>query len=300
MHASVGVTPELDVPQPALLIQTYREWMDDERGYTPTTRKNYTLWVLQAETWLRAVHHRSLIRANTAQLRAFLHTFPYPKTRNCKLSALRSFYDFAQERGFRKTNPTLELRRLPEPHLLPKPLSGVEVRRMRAAARPESRMVSYRHHVILELALLAGPRRAEIATLKWPNVDLYGRRIRFFGKGQKEGVIPLHGELVDILHAWSMYEPSDLWVFPSAHSQYGHISPEKVWRSIKEIAEAAGLRGVHTHRLRHTFATTLLEQGADIRHVQELLRHSSIASTQIYTKVAVGSLEPDIDRLSYD
>jgi integrase/recombinase XerD len=268
--------------------------MLDERGYAVTTRRVRLQHIDQAERFMQATFGRRLIRAQAEHVKAFLATFEHPKSRNGARADLRSYFLFARERKYRATDPTAEIRRVREPHYLPRPLSLEQASRLRAAATT----LSLRHRVVVDLALFAGPRRAEIARLRWTDIDLQARRIRFFGKGSREGVVPLHEDLATLLELWRITEPSEEWVFPSRTSPQKPLGPPSIWRLVKEAGARAGVR-VTTHQLRHSFATELLEQGSDIRRVQELLRHTSLVSTQIYTAVSVGRLEGDIARLTF-
>ena len=276
-----------------MVLREFTRWMTDERGYARTTRSTRVQHVTQADIYVKKTFGRRLLMEKPEHVKAFLATLQHAKSRNGYLCDIRSFFVFARERGYRKTDPTVDIRRLPEPRYLPRPLSLEEARRLRYAAAS----LSLRHRVIVDLALFAGPRRAEIAALKWSDVDLQTKRIRFFGKGAKEGVVPLHDALVDLLRVWRIAEPSEVWVLPSYRG--GHLRPASIWRAIKEAGERARI-SVTPHRLRHTFATSLLEAGSDIRVVQELLRHKALSSTQIYVAVSTKRLEADIDRLDYE
>jgi integrase/recombinase XerD len=276
-------------------LGAYASWMDRDCGYAQTTRATYLQHVEQAERFFRREFDRSLVMANEEQLRIWLASFRHPKTRNSHLIVLRSFFRFARERGLRATDPTLEIRRFTEPRYLPRPLNGEDVARLRVAAQ----ILSLRHQVIVDLALYAGPRRAEIAGLSWSDVDFHSERIRFRGKGAKEGIVPLHPHLAELLWLWRSSQRSrnhEEWVFPSDRG--GHLKPASIWLAVHQAGDAAGFH-LTTHQLRHTYATELLERGSDIRAVQELMRHSSLQSTQIYTKVSVRRLEADVARLNF-
>ena len=269
-------------------------WLDRDRGYAFTTRSTRTQHVRQVDRFIRQRFGRGLMQATTDQIRAFLAATPHPKSRNGYLCDLRSFFEFTRDRGYRKTDPTAGIRRFREPRYLPRPLTREEIRRLRVGAR----LLGLRHQVIVDLALYAGPRRAEMATLSWSDIDFNLNRLRFKGKGSKEGIVPMHEELASLLRRWQLetIASGDEWVLPS--NRGSHLRPASVWRAIKEAGAAAGI-DVTPHRLRHSFATYLLEAGSDIRAVQELLRHASLTSTQVYTKVAVQRLEHDVAKLAY-
>jgi integrase/recombinase XerD len=277
-----------------VLNAEFARWMVQERGYSSWTIRAYGGKVKQADRFITATFGRRLIRAREEHVRTYLAQFRWPKTRNVHLLALRRLFEFAREVGYRKTDPTSEIRRLPEPEYLPHPISNQDLRRLRLVAAT----MSLRHRLILDLALFAGLRRSEVSKISWSDIDLAGRRIRVFGKGRKERILPLHSVLATELELWRLVTPSEEWVLPSPQSYRGHISHATIWLTIKEIGERAGLK-IKPHDLRHSFATELLESGSQIERVKELLRHSSLASTQIYTKVSIARLEEDIERLDF-
>jgi site-specific recombinase XerD len=277
-------------------LAAFGRWMDEDKGYSLATRKSYREKMAAADRFLRSRFARALVRADEDHLRAYLATFRHSKTRNTQLNAVRAYFAFvgATRRRRKGDDPTVHLSRFREPLYLPRPLEAEQIRRLRVAAAT----MPLRYRVILDLALYAGPRRSEIAGLSWSDVDFVARRIRFLGKGTVEGVIPLHEHLAETLWQWRCLQPArDEWVFPSPSG--GHLKPHSVYYAIRQIADVAGVDGCTTHRLRHTFATELLATGSDIRIVQELMRHRSLTSTQIYTKVEVHRLEVDLARVDF-
>lgn len=172
-----------------------------------------------------------------------------------------------------------------------------------ARVRTGAQLCSMRHQVAVDLALFAGARRSEIAGLSWSDVDLQTGQVRIFGKGSREAVLPLHASLISLLTTWRLRNATgSQWVFPSrggdGYRGIGHLSPWSIGRLIHEAGAAAGV-DVTPHVLRHTFATELHDGGSDIRVVQELMRHRSLTSTQIYTKVSVVRLEEHVGRLTF-
>ncbi len=275
-------------------------WMQHDRGYALATCSSRRWHVQHANRWIRDRFGRRLIYATPEMLNAFLAQFDKAKTRNVYIGTLRCFYGFTIERGYRKTDPSRGLHRHREPRYLPRPLSVEQVQRLRNAALT----MGLRYRVIIDLALFAGPRRTEIAMLRWEDVDFERRELRFFGKGAKEGVVPLNDAVAALLRLWRLQTGRTDWVFPSMKGNriHGetHLNPTTIWRYVKDVAVVAGMPSMTVHQLRHSYATELLEQGVDIRVVQELLRHASLTSTQIYTKVSPRGLREAIDRLSYE
>jgi integrase/recombinase XerD len=143
--------------------------------------------------------------------------------------------------------------------------------------------LSPRDGALLEALYATGARVSEAVNLKETDLDLERGVVRVFGKGSKERLVPLGERAADRLRAWLAARKGP-WVFPGR----GGARPlrrETAWRIVERAARLAGIRGVHPHTLRHSFATHLLEGGAHLRAVQEMLGHASVATTQIYTHV---------------
>jgi site-specific recombinase XerD len=270
--------------------------MLDERGWSRATRGSRERNLRLADRFLREHTGRALLRAHREDLVAFLHEARHPKTRNTRLADLRAYFRFAGERRYRKTNPTETIERVPEPKNLPRPIAHrFAVELLRGA-----RLYSDRSLAIVGLILYTGARREEAARLPKASLDLEDKRLRIMGKRSKERIVPVHPRLVEIMRGWLAKTNGSPYLFPPGWGSRPHISPFTIWNDVKGAAAAAGLTDVSPHKLRHTFATELLAQGVDIRHIQELLGHESLSSTQIYTKVVVEDLEGDVVLLDFD
>jgi integrase/recombinase XerD len=278
-----------------VILAEYDAWMRERQGWTPQTRRTRLSTIQHAEDWLYAETGKHLVRATEADVVAYLATCRSTRTRNRKLGDLKSFFRWAIADGHRKTDPTANLDRLREPRNLPRPLTREEAERLLAAAKT----VSQRAATIITLLLYTGIRREEAVTLEWADVDLEGGTIRVLGKGRKERVIPLAEAARRALEEWRP-ENATGYVFTTPWSARGHLDVVTLWRDVAQAAEAAGLSRVSPHRLRHTFATEVLRRGADVRHVQALLGHASLATTQVYTQVVTDDLVPAVARLSFD
>lgn len=151
----------------------------------------------------------------------------------------------------------------------------------------------HRTRVMVMLAALAGLRVGEIAKVKGEDIDLVNRRIFVIGKGKKRAWVPLHPLLIE--QAATM--PQRGWWFPGNARRPGeHVHGKSVSDILGQAMRRAGVRGT-PHSLRHWYASTLLDDGADLRTVQELLRHTSIQTTQVYTKVPDERRVVAVDRL---
>lgn len=205
-----------------------------------------------------------------------------------RLSALRSFFAFAVEEKVLPANPAalLESPRLPQ--YLPEVLSREEMERL--LAQPDLRDKSGRRdRCLMEVLYAAGLRVSEVCGLTLEDIDLQRGLVRVFGKGSKERLVPLHAEaqarLQDyIAHCRPEFSPNSRLLFVNRSGN--GLTRQYVWKAIKKYALTAGIRReISPHTFRHSFATHLLEGGADLRSVQILLGHADISATEIYTHV---------------
>lgn len=204
-----------------------------------------------------------------------------------KIETLRSFYAFQTAERRLEVNPAGELRSPRRPSRLPEALSAEEVGRLLAVA-PGGSYERVRARIMLELLYATGMRVSELLALKPEYVNLQDGWVRVLGKGSKERLIPVHeralAQLKQYLQLRQRRFPhaADGEIFLNRRGR--RLSRVQFWRDLQGLAKTAGLEGrVHPHTLRHTFATHLLQGGADLRSVQEMLGHSSLATTQIYT-----------------
>ncbi len=204
-------------------------------------------------------------------------------------------------------DPTARLERARVPASLPKAISEAEVLRLIDSIGGDS-PVDRRDRVIVEVLYGCGIRIAELVGLGMGDVDLDGRLLRVFGKGAKERVVPLGRPAVRALEAW--FDPGGRPALVPArwrsrddadavvlNQRGGRLTRQGAWLVLRNRARLAGLGAeVHPHVLRHSCATHMLDHGADLRAVQELLGHASISTTQTYTKVATARLWEVYDR----
>ena len=205
-----------------------------------------------------------------------------------KSAAVRSFYGFALREGH-ATRDVPALVDAPRPgSYLPDVLAQDDVERILDAPSPDD-PIGIRDRAILELLYGCGLRVSELVGLDTDRVDLKGQQVRVIGKGNKERRVPMGDEARERLHRYRI-GPRETWTAgtPTPAVFVGkrgtRMSREAVWRLVKGWAEVAGVRErVTPHTFRHSFATHLLEGGADLRVVQALLGHASISTTQLYT-----------------
>ncbi len=207
------------------------------------------------------------------------------------LSSVRSFHRFLVREGDAADDPTDGVVRPRLPRGLPRPLSVEDVGRLLDAPRPTDAK-GLRDRALLETMYGAGLRVSELVGLDVDDVDLEDGSVRVLGKGGKERDVPLGRYAREAIGAYLSGGRPALVTRRSRSALFlnrrdgGRLSRQSCWNAIREHAAAAGLRKrVTPHTLRHSFATHLLEGGADVRVVQELLGHASVATTQVYTLV---------------
>ena len=210
--------------------------------------------------------------------------------------ALRIFFRFLTARGMIPEDPAEKLPIPRIPQTLPQPLSKVEIEKMVSAPAGDGPL-EIRDRALLELLYACGLRIAEACNVRLENLDEEGGVIRVTGKGNKTRLIPVGRAALAALKTYLEIARPKL-VAPRSGAEIflsirGHpLTPARIWQLVRHYAKLAGIEeAIHPHQLRHSFATHLLAGGADLRIIQEMLGHASIATTQIYTQVDRGQLK---------
>ncbi len=231
-----------------------------------------------------------------------------PSTRARRLSAIKGLFRFAFEEGWRGDNPAIRIKGGGRPKTLPGTLSRENVEALLEAARNSGRSAQEkaRNSCMMELLYATGMRVSELVSLPVAAARGDPEMLLVRGKGGRERLVPLSPPARAALRAWlairdreeeaarARGRPPSRFLFPS-HGKAGHLTRHRFHALVKEIARAGGLdpADVTPHRLRHAFATHLLEGGADLRAIQILLGHADISTTEIYTHV----LDENLKRL---
>ena len=215
------------------------------------------------------------------------------RTLSRHLSSLRGFFAHAAAEDMLPENPAVLLENPKLPSLLPEVLTQDEMTAL--LEQPDLRdRQGRRDRCMLELLYAAGLRVTELCELRLLDIDAQRRLLRVFGKGSKERLVPLHEVAMDVLedylHHWRpAFGPKENFVFLNRSGQ--GLTRQYVWKMVKKYVTLTGIRkSVSPHTFRHSFATHLLEGGADLRTVQLLLGHADISATEIYTHVQADRL----------
>ncbi len=213
-----------------------------------------------------------------------------PATIKRRAAAIRSFYRFLLREEALEGDPTLDLASPKLPTRLPKVLTIDDVGRLLAMPDPATPAGS-RDRAMLELMYASGLRVSELVGLDLGDVDLVHEIVRTMGKGSKERIVPVGTKAIEAMRAYVLHARPVLVRGRGGQALFtnrrgGRMTRQACWKLVKTYARAAGIgKPLTPHVLRHSFATHLLERGADLRAVQEMLGHASISTTQVYTHV---------------
>jgi integrase/recombinase XerC len=272
----------LHAPTPGQL--TIREGLDDfanylivERNCPKTTVNAYKADLDQLAAFLGDKPVMDVVMSDLRAWLENLHCAEYaPSTIGRKLACVRTFFRFGKREGWAKDNPARELDLPRRDKVLPNVLTEVEVEDLM------DKVTSVRDRAMLEVLYAGGLRVAELVGLDLEDINLDDAYVKVFGKGGRERLCPIGRAAVDALKAYLAEERGDDPGALFLNYKGSRLSD----RSVRKIMEKTGLDKVTPHTLRHSYATHLLDHGADIRSVQELLGHKSVTSTQVYTHVS--------------
>jgi integrase/recombinase XerD len=215
------------------------------------------------------------------------------------LAAVRGFHRFLVAEGLATSDPSSDVVGPRLPRNLPNALSLAQVERLLAGPTGDT-PASVRDRALLEMLYGAGLRISELVALDVDDVDLTLRNVRCVGKGRKVRIVPFGRPAAEALDALlvrgrPVLDPSGPWLL--CNQRGGRLTRQGAWKIVKTYADRVGLSAlVSPHTLRHSFATHLLDGGADVRVVQELLGHASVNTTQIYTQVSTSRLRNVYER----
>jgi integrase/recombinase XerD len=214
-----------------------------------------------------------------------------------RLCNVKGFTAFLKAKDYLFADPAEALDVPKQPRRLPRAiLSPTEINKLMAAADMRTHR-GYRNRILLEILYDTGIRRAEVSGIKLADLDLDGGYIRISGKGDKDRVVPVSARVCGLIRNYLLFiRPALIQGDDPGHlvvNRWGkRLDPNGVWAVVNRCAKLAGIKKrVSTHSLRHACATHMLKNGAPVRHIQEMLGHASINTTQIYTRVTINDLK---------
>lgn len=284
------------------IVSRYRRYLKLEKGYSVNTLDAYMRDLDKLVRYLAAeqVH---VTEVKLEQLEYFAASISDlgigPRSLARILSGVRQFYRFLVLDGYMEDDPTELLESPKQPNHLPEVLSTAEVDLLEQAI-DLSKWEGHRNRAIIEVLFSCGLRVSELINLKLSNLYVDEQFIRVMGKGSKERLVPISPRALEELNYWfsmrnemSIKPGEEDYVFLNRRGH--HLTRTMILIMIKRYAAEAGIKKtISPHTLRHSFATSLLEGGADLRAIQAMLGHESIGTTEIYTHIDTSTLRQEI------
>ena len=270
-------------------VGSFLAYLGVERGASPHTLRSYAADLTEFTSFLAAEKIDEVASADTRAVRAFLahlHRRSLSKaTIARKLAAVRSCFRFLARRGALEVNPARQVRSPRLGRRLPSVLPKDEATQLLDAV-PEPTAAGARDRALLELLYASGLRVAEGCGLDLDDLDEARRTVRVLGKGDKERMVPVGDAALEALDAYLAQRGRRRGAL-FLNARGGRLTPRSAHRIVKRLARRAGIsQRVTPHTLRHSFATHMLGEGADLRLIQELLGHRRLSTTQRYTHVS--------------
>jgi len=284
------------------IVRNYQRFLKLERNYSPNTLDAYLRDIDKLLTYLKK-ENKSVLDVTLEDLQTFIATLHdigiHPRSQCRILSGVRSFYRFLNLDGYMDDDPT-ELMDSPQiGEHLPEVLSTDEVDMLESSI-DLSKAEGQRNKAIIEVLFSCGLRVSELVNLKLSNLYIEEQFVRVMGKGSKERLVPISQKAIKELNYW-FQDRNQLQIKPGEQDYVflnrrgSHLTRVMILIMIKRQAEEAGIKKtISPHTLRHSFATVLLEGGADLRAIQAMLGHESIGTTEIYTHITTNQLRQEI------
>ena len=284
------------------IVRAYLRYLKLQRGYSANTLDAYQRDLDKLLVYLEA-ENKHVLDVQLKDLQHFaagLHDIGIHARSQCRiLSGVRSFFRFLQLDGYRDDDPTELLESPVLGEHLPEVLTADEVDALENSI-DHSKWEGQRNHAIIEVLFSCGLRVSELVNLKLSDLYLKERYVRVCGKGSKERLVPISPQAIQQLDLWFM--DRNLMKIKPGEEDYvflnrrgAHLTRVMILIMIKQQALEAGIqKTISPHTLRHSFATALLEGGADLRAIQAMLGHETIGTTEIYTHIDMSTLRQEI------
>ena len=278
-------------------VDRFLRYLAIERNCSELTIKSYREDLAILIEYLEDTgHHLTVSAIQPVDLRRYvaaLHDAGYAKSSiSRRLACMRSFFKFAQREGICESNPAKPLRNPRRERKLPHFLTGAEIGKLLLTPSSSS-AAGLRDRAILETLYSAGLRASELVGINQEDLDLQDGIVRVRGKGKRERLAPLGSHATKAIRRWQQVRQPDRESNDALFLNKfgGRLTTRSIQRMLDKYLKQSGLDlRTSPHTLRHSFATHLLDRGADIRSVQELLGHKSLVTTQIYTHVSTAGL----------
>lgn len=293
---------ETDKKSPTNVVRSYQRYLKLQRGFSANTLDAYQRDLQKLLDYL-AQEGKSVQEVKLEDLQHFTATLHdigiHPRSQCRILSGVRSFFRFMEMDGWREDDPSELLESPVLGEHLPEVLSAVEVDMLENSI-DLSKWEGHRNRAIIEVLFSCGLRVSELVNLKLSSLYIDEQFIRVMGKGSKERLVPISPKAIRELDNWfkvrkqmNIKSGEEDYVFLNRRG--AHLTRTMILIMIKQQAVKAGItKTISPHTLRHSFATALLEGGADLRAIQAMLGHESIGTTEIYTHIDMSTLRQEI------
>lgn len=279
-------------------IEEFIDYLRFEKKYSENTISSYKRDLNKTNTYIK----KDFAKLNKKDIQNYIQKIS--KSENVSsvsrcISTLKSFYKFLELNKYTSLNPLTTITNPKTVKKLPKILSEEEIEKLLDINLKTD--FDYRNKAMLELMYSSGLRVSELINLNVNDIDLSNASVRIFGKGSKERIIPLNDYAIDALNNYILTHRRSL--FKHGESNYlflnnhgNKMTRQGFFKILEKIAKEKGIKSeLSPHTLRHSFATHLLKHGADLRSIQELLGHSDISTTQIYTHITSERLQKNYE-----
>lgn len=286
------------------MIESFIKYLQFEKRFSPHTVTAYTNDLDQLSDFIQITFElKKIEECQHAHLRGWVVSLMdsglSPRSVNRKIVSVKSFFKFLQRRGFMENNPAMKLKSLRVPKDLPSFAKEPEMDQLFGQLKFNEDFSGQRDRLILELLYATGMRLSELIGLADASINKYESTVKVLGKRNKERIVPLHKEAMELIQSYQEMRDAQhgkterLLVTDAGNNLY----PQFVYSTVKRyLSQVTTLSKTSPHVLRHTFATHLLNKGADLNAVKDLLGHASLASTQVYTHNSISKLKAVFDQ----
>ncbi len=282
-------------------LNKFLEYLENQKNYSKNTLKSYKKDILQFIQFLKEEKISDFGRVEYDDFIKFIGKLKNEgfkeKSIGRKVASIKSFYKFLLSRKYINKNPALLIQSPKVPEKLPNFLTYNEVLKILETTSNKKDWKFLRDRAIIEILYSTGIRVGELANLKIEDINFVDEIIKVKGKGKKERIVPVGKPALNCLMEYIEKRPNKKEKFLFINKYGKRLTERSIERIVKKYSLISGInKKVTPHTLRHTFATHLLDRGADLRMVQELLGHERITTTQIYTHLTVEKLKEIYDK----
>ena len=289
------------------MIKSFISYIFYEKRYSPTTISSYKNDLTQFQSFLRETYHIDQTeQADFNMIRSWLVRLTEqeynPRSINRKIATLKSYYKFLLRTGIIEINPALRVRALKIARKSPTFVEEDKLLQVLNQLQFENNFSDLRSQLILEILYGTGIRLSELMDLRWTAIDFGNKTLKIRGKGNKERIIPVHDALLGLIKKYELikrhhFEGNLKHDYLVVSDSGGQSYPMLIYKTVKKYLSLVTTQDKKSpHVLRHSFATHLLNKGADLNAIKELLGHTSLNATQVYTHNSLKKLKDVFDQ----